>query len=478
LKSKNPIGFRAKAESSRDDRLLYALVLAYIVLWIFEGGLRRWILPQLSNPLLVIRDPVAILIYGVAMWKRQFPFNGIVIAAWALAILELVLVPMGHGNPIVAAYGIRCDFLHVPMIFIIGNVLTSQRLMTLCRVALVLSVPFTMLLVTQFYSPQSAWVNRGLGGSLDGAGFDGAGGYFRPPGTFSFINGPMALYPILAACFFLVFYDAKDLSSKALSFASAGAILLAIPISISRGLFIGVLLVAVTGVAVGLLRSNIRITQQLTVLTLIAVFLLPVALQSQSVQDGIGAFTERWTASTTDQGGIQVALVDRVYDGTIGVMLNPSMEPFGAGTGFSTNVGQLLTSGERGFGGSEGELGRLMYDNGFAGLLVIVFRVALTFSIGYAAYCGLFMKDQYALIFFAAAFPMLITGQWAQPTSQGAATIAAGLVLAASKPQSDKQRKVKKKKRFRRKHFDARANFGGMGQYSRPQESESLTISS
>ena len=410
------------------------MVLLYIVLWLIEGGLRRWVLPQLSNPLLLIRDPLVIAIYGYAMSIRRFPFNGFVIAAWVLAVLEILMVPIGHGNPMVGAYGVRCDFLHIPMIFIIGNTLTPRRLMTLCKVALIISIPYTLLLMTQFHSPQSAWVNRGLGGSLEGAGFDGSGDYKRPPGTFSFITGPMALYPMFMACFFLVFFSAKDFWQKFLCYAASMAIVLAIPFSISRGLFIGVLLVAVTGVVVGILRNKVCIVQQIAYFAVFAMFAVPIAFQLQSVQTGFGAFMERWTTATTDQGGVQEAILGRVYESSLGVLLNPQFDPIGAGTGFSTNVGQKLISGAPSFGLSEGEFGRLIYDNGFLGLFVMALRATIALWIGYQAFQGFFRKDQYAMIFFAVAFPMLIIGQWAQPTSQGATTIAAGLVLAACQP--------------------------------------------
>ena len=225
---------RPLAVAKPKDQLLYYLVLVYIALWIFEGGLRRWILPSLSNPLLLIRDPLVVLIYSVAAAMRRFPFNIFISSAIGLALLEAAIVPFGHGNPIVGAYGIRSDFLHVPMIFIIGRTLTPARLMTVCQAAVILSIPYTLLLVAQFYSPQSAWVNRGLGGSLEGAGFRGAEGKFRPPGTFSFITGPAALYPMFAACWFLYVYKSESKFASLLGSVSALAILVAIPVSISR----------------------------------------------------------------------------------------------------------------------------------------------------------------------------------------------------------------------------------------------------
>ena len=330
----------------------------------------------------------------------------------------------------------RSDFLHVPMIFIIGRTLTPARLMTVCQAAVILSIPYTLLLVAQFYSPQSAWVNRGLGGSLTGAGFTGAEGKFRPPGTFSFITGPASLYPMFAACWFLYVYKSKDKFASLLGSVSALAILVAIPVSISRSLFISVLLVVVVGVAAGPLRFGIRLKAHTAIVLLGAICLAPLALTIPAVQDGLFAFSSRWTASTTTQGGVQVAILQRFYGDTLGVVLNPNVPFFGSGTGFSTNVGQQQLRSFVGFGNSEGEFGRLLYDNGVVvGGFLLMYRVALSFFLVSRSLHGWFRNDQIAFVFLMASFLFVLMGQWSQTTAQGAATIAAGLTLAATRTQ-------------------------------------------
>ena len=436
------------------DQLLYYLVLIYIALWIFEGGLRRWVLPSLSNPLLLIRDPLVVLIYSVAAAMNRFPFNIFISSAIGLAILEAAIVPFGHGNPIVAAYGMRSDFLHVPMIFIIGRTLTPARLMTVCQAAVILSIPYTLLLVAQFYSPQSAWVNRGLGGSLTGAGFSGAEGKFRPPGTFSFITGPAALYPMFAACWFLYVYKSKSKFASLIGSVSALAILVAIPVSISRSLFVSVLLVVVAGMAAGPLRFGIRLQAHTAIVLLGAICLAPLALTIPAVQDGLFAFNSRWAASTTNEGGVQGAILKRFYDDTLGAVLNPNVPFFGSGTGFSTNLGQQQLRSFVGFGNSEGEFGRLLFDNGvLVGGFLLMYRVALALFVASRAFHSWFRNDQIAFVFLMASFLLVLTGQWSQTTAQGAATIAAGLTLAATHtPPLDKRIK----RRNRQKVFAPR----------------------
>lgn len=407
------------------------MVLLYLALWLFEGALRRWVLPQFSNPLLLVRDPVALGIYTAAVYSRRFPRNPFIIGVGILSILEIGFATLGHADWLVAAYGVRCDFLHVPMIFIIGSVFTKERLVGFCRIAVLLSIPYTVLLIVQFYSPQSSFINLGLAGDLGGAGFSGALDKFRPPGTFSFITGPALLFPLFAACLYATW--SKRWFPLYLCAASALSIAIAIPISISRSLFIGVLIVFATAVALQLVKGNLRLRSEYIFLLITAILLAPFGWQLPFIQDGISAFAARWTDSTTDSGGVQEAIFKRVFDETIGILLDPNLPLFGAGTGYSTNVGQKQLTGELGFGKSEGEIGRLIFDNGLVlGPLLVLFRLLLAMWVGIVATSAFLKGNSIGLVFFSAACLPMILGQWGQPTTQGAATIAAGLTLAAS----------------------------------------------
>ena len=172
------------------NRVLKIGVWIYFFLWIFEGALRKWVVPQLSMPLLVVRDPIVLwLIIAAAkrgLLKSNIYFTGMI----CLGIFSLfAAIFMGHGDVSTAIYGARTMILYFSMIFVIGSVFNREDIIKLGKATLWIAIPMTFLLVLQFYSPQSAWVNRGVGGDENGAGFGGALGYFRPPGTFSFTNG-------------------------------------------------------------------------------------------------------------------------------------------------------------------------------------------------------------------------------------------------------------------------------------------------
>ena len=97
------------------------MIWLYFFLLIFEGALRMWVLPHFANELLVVRDPVVLAIYFVAMRAGFFPWNKYVIILWLMGIellaVGLILHPM---NAFVAVYGFHAAFLHLPLIFLMA----------------------------------------------------------------------------------------------------------------------------------------------------------------------------------------------------------------------------------------------------------------------------------------------------------------------------------------------------------------------
>jgi hypothetical protein len=413
----------------KNTETIRRLIWLYLVLWLIEGGLRRWVLPGLATPLLLIRDPLVIAIYGLAISKNLFPVNSFITIGALLAALSFInAMLLGHGNPLVALYGMRCDFLHVPLIFIMAKVLRQKHLVSLAKVAVCVAIPYTALLVTQFYEPQDAWVNHGTGDSTDGAGYSGALGHFRPPGTFTFITGPAELYPIFTACWCMLVL--LNRIPAWLTILSGAAIMTAIPVSISRLLFINVAIVAAAGVFALIVGRRFSLGMLLRV-GIIVIVLPAVAARIPAFQDGMEAFSSRWEASTTDDGGIQGSIIGRTMEDLFGKFDGAPLSAFG--TGFSTNVGQKLLTGDVGFGASEGEWGRLLYDNGLIlGTMFVAYRILLAGYIVFVALKALKRGSPQAIVFASAGCMLILNGQWGQASTLGGAMIVGGLTLAAA----------------------------------------------
>ncbi|NDP28532.1 MAG: hypothetical protein GZ087_14070, partial [Flavobacterium sp.] len=202
----------------------------YFFLWIVEGALRKWVLSSLATPLLIVRDPVAIYIILRAIYSNVKFFNGFVVSAYIITLLSLIVtLTFGHGNLVVGVYGARIMLLHFPLIFIIGAVFVKEDILKVGQVLLVANILMTLIVYLQFISPQSAFINIGVGGE-GSAGFSGAMGYFRPSGTFSFTTGLSAFY-IMASVFVFYFWLSKEPISKILLIGSTLALIFSLPLT-------------------------------------------------------------------------------------------------------------------------------------------------------------------------------------------------------------------------------------------------------
>ncbi len=185
-------------------RLYRKVIWIYLFLLIFEGALRKWFLPSLATPLLLVRDPIAIWLTIVGMQRGWFGSGYIktmIIVATISFILTLIF---GHHNLFVALFGWRIYLFHFPMIFVMGKVLTRGDLLRIGQFILWMSIPMTILVFIQFHSLPTAWVNMGVGGEGT-AGFGGALGYMRPPGTFSFTSGYVSFQAVVG-CYLLYWF--------------------------------------------------------------------------------------------------------------------------------------------------------------------------------------------------------------------------------------------------------------------------------
>ncbi len=135
-------------------RLPRQLLVAYIALWIFEGALRKWILPGLSNPLLVIRDPVLLVIYALAQARGVFPRHFLVGWIIGLGAVAFALSFCATSLPLlVQIYGFRADFLHLPLIFVIPKLIDRDGVRAVGKWILIIAPPMALLVALQFLVP-------------------------------------------------------------------------------------------------------------------------------------------------------------------------------------------------------------------------------------------------------------------------------------------------------------------------------------
>jgi len=425
-----------------NDRYLELLkkgVWVYFFLLLFEGALRKWVLPSLAGPLLIVRDPVALWILYMAWQKGFLPKTIYLYGMVTLGLLGIVTAMLfGHGNLAVAIYGARIIVLHFPLIFAIGRIFDKEDVLEMGRVLLLIAIPMGILIGMQFYSPQSAWVNRSVAGGDGGAGFSGAAGFFRPPATFSFTTGTTLFFEF-AACYVIYFWLHPKSINIFILIGSSIAVLASIPFSISRALFFTIVVIAFFAV-LATLRDRKYLGKIITASFIVVIGVL-ILSQLSTFQTAIDAFMLRFTSANKSEGGLEGTLGDRYLGGFVFALSKANEQPFfGYGIGMGTNVGSKILTGGTTFLISELEWGRLMGEMGaLMGLGVIFLRLGLCWKLAVNSYRKLNAGDMLPWMILSLGLLNIPQGQWAQPTNLGFGVLLGGLIVASMRERAPDQ---------------------------------------
>jgi hypothetical protein len=429
----NPTSPEEKAQ-----RYIRYLIWLYFWLLLIEGALRKWVFPDLSNPLLVVRDPVVLAIYFLSFRARVFPSNAWVFALIALACFTLLTTFIQlwpYISPIqiaaVSGYGVHANFFHLPLIFIMARVLTFEDVKKFGWWTLLLLVPMTVLMVAQFRAGPDSLLNRTAGG--EGEMLMSAMGKVRTAGPFSFVVGVVAYFALATG--YLVWGVLNRGTYKNWLLAIVGAaLLIGIAVSGSRSV-VGACAVVVALLAVVVFfRPDIvgRFAQVL----LATVVLGFIVTRTAIFKEGANVMSTRFAevAEATDQS-IAQGLISRVLstfeDGLFVVSKAPI---FGYGLGIGTNAGAKFLTGRSVFLLLEGEWPRVVLENGpVFGIAYLFWRCAIVVHIGWLSIKSVKMGNLLPLLIFGSSFLPMINGQFGQPTILGFAVFASGLALAATK---------------------------------------------
>src|SRR6185436_16477403 len=102
-------------ENTAARQQLRRLIWLYYALLLSEGMLRKWVVPSLSGPLLLIRDPVVIWAYFIAYRANLFPQSMGVLLVWLAGLAGLFSLMASFTadvtSPMVTLFGLRVNFL-------------------------------------------------------------------------------------------------------------------------------------------------------------------------------------------------------------------------------------------------------------------------------------------------------------------------------------------------------------------------------
>lgn len=440
---------------TQEFQSIRTLAWVYAFLLIFEGAFRKWIFQDFSDLFLLARDPVVLGIYILAIQKGLWPANWMCSTLVGLAILSGVVgAILNPSYPLVTLYGIKANFLHLPLILIIPKVFDQRHILKVGTFFMWCGILMTPLVIMQFRTgPNSVW-NLGPGGSLDSQIY-GAMGKIRPPGVFSFITGLSQFCAIQAAFTVFGFIQPKAFP-RWLTFLSTGALMLILGLSISR-LTIGC--VAVVVLTAGVLpffhhSFASRLPAMLAILGVMFIIVSSVDL----FKEGGAALGER----LVNTGDMHVGAVGAslnwsqrfFFDFTLGFEAMGTAPILGYGSGYGTNVGARILGGRLAFLLAEGEWARVILELGpLIGACYLALRVNLSWLLVSVGMQAAKQGNALPLLLAAAGGLTILQGQFGQPTSAGFAAFGGALCLAAAnadivEPPPPVAKKVRSRSRY------------------------------
>ena len=429
-------------ETARDNarRRVRRLIWAYFWLLLIEGALRKWALPQLSNPLLLIRDPVMLAIYFYAIKARVFPKNGWTISLWiigGLSALAIVLSPIFSYLPLwpmlaVVGYGFRTNFMHLPLIFVVASVFDREDVKKWGWWIMLMMIPMALIMAAQFKSSPDSFINRtaGLG---EAEQLTAGGGKIRPPGTFSFISGPV-FYMSASAAFLIYGALSKGIYKNWLLIAAGVALGAGVFVSGSKSAVASVLLVVAAVLVILILRPRAvnRFGWALVSVVIIALIVTRLPI----FKEGATILSDRFTAAAeAAETTIVRGTVDRIISGFTEGLSHINKVPFwGVGLGVGTNVGGRVLVGRPAFLLAENEWSRVLAESGpVLGLAFLLWRTLLTLQLLRLSLIALWRDNLLPILLFSAGSVVFLNGQLGQPTTLGFAVLLNGLCLAATR---------------------------------------------
>jgi len=395
----------------RVKRLIF---LIYFFL-IFEGVLRKWILPELSQAIFFIKDPIVLYLYFLSIKYKLFPKTQVfyislfVIILYILVTLLQILIT-GY-NPIVAIYGLRMYFMYLPLAFIIYSIFDKEDILYYIKFTLLIAIPISILVLIQFLSPPDAFINKNAG-TGDGHVFQIVAGIVRPYGTFSFVIGQSFFVP--SVLFFLLLLKEFRLKSKDIIYK----LLPIIWISLFMMLFLSGSRTTIANVSIIFLvlfihslfflkrKSSIRLI--LTTISILSLFFISITLYFPDI---IEIYMTRSEDAYKSEGSIIVRGLTMLIEFVN--YLSTDMHFLGNGIGSGTSGGVALLSGARAITLAEYDLSRIVLEMGaLFGLLFILYRVYLSIALLIDSFkVTLILKKYSSILSFAYIFPTILFGQ-------------------------------------------------------------------
>jgi hypothetical protein len=435
------VGQHDLAETRR-RRIVNLIFLVYWLL-IFEGALRKWVLPSYQREIYFIRDPFVLVIYWLSARYRFFkratiPLTIMTVLAWA-CVMEIVYhMVADQSDLLLTAVGLRSYFFYVPLAAIIAETFDRADLQRLVRQTLLVAVPVAVISIIQSHSPPSAVINAGIASDAVNqvSALPVGEGFLRTTGTFTSNMGQELFVGSIVAMLLWVWTlpaDSRPLQG-AMLLAVTAATLTNVVVSGQRSVFVMAGLILLAAFVAAVLMNGVgnawNVLKSCALLAVLGLALGPTLFRAQ-----LHALAERSAGAAEGDDAYSYGIVNRALHDFVNFEDYIGTTPLvGDGIGQTSNAGAILQRTTVGW--SENEWQRHVQELGpFLGIVLILLRVALVITMcGGACVAARRHEDALGLLLFGfIGVVVLYFPVTSQGTATGYAWIFAGFCMAANR---------------------------------------------
>ena len=313
--TKNPVDYMFINNIAREKQRQFVVWSIFFIyfLYLIEGALRKWLLPGLSGPLTLLRDPFVIALYIYCLFKRLIMRRGIASTWLSFAIFIScfgLIQYMSSGYSLMGWFlGVRSYWLYMPLAFIVAVTFQPKDIMSFLKFNLWISLPYAMLIANQYASGPKAFINHGVGGDDSGAVVLGYLDIVRPFGLFTYTFPNVQFTSAIVAIFLAIFLSRpKEQPNKIFFFAMSLAVATMSVLTGSRYIFFSVgIIIAFTLLSLIATRMNIKTLFRIFFILLFAA--LAGWILVQVFPDMLAAMEARIEIASRSEG----SLWDRIY---------------------------------------------------------------------------------------------------------------------------------------------------------------------
>ncbi len=381
----------ADTPQERARRRLVAVILVIYLLAIFEGSLRKYVVPQFAQYVFFVRDPFLIYAYALAtlfgLWPKDNLLFKISVFMCGFGVLLFCLQTAVYGfdntRVLLGIYGWRSYFFYVPLAFLIGAQFRRADLRRFAKVTLALAVPIAVLVVLQFAAPPGAAINVGVAEEQE-LQFKSVGitvERIRTNGPFTSPAGQQQFIAVAFAFLLAMLLSSKNRLGVAFLAITGSATLTCLALSGSRGAMLLCALIGVFAVGLATLGRGMAIKAKALLLPA-ALGLAAIALYPIVFPDGFATFITRWDSAAQAEAGTPGGIFGRSVLGLLHfTRLFGEVPTFGYGLGYGGNASQILGATVDGVSPGklvEADFSRHMVDLGpVFGIVYIGYRIAV-----------------------------------------------------------------------------------------------------